>query len=127
MINKGFPVFVSKMGRYCFWPVFLVVLYLSFANNKVIDAINADQYPVRLDYVFHFLAYMGLVIGYRIGHPQLRLRRFLLSPGFVITLLLAIASEAAQFYIPWRTFNWYDMGMNVAGVLCGVVINFIFL
>ena len=126
MIKIKIPVYLSTASHYVFWPVFLVILYLSFANNKAIARISTEGTILRLDYVFHFLAYMGLVILYKTGNPRAKGFSFLLSSGVIATLLMAIFTEAAQFYIPWRTFNWFDMAMNVGGVALGLLISILY-
>ena len=117
---------ISTASQYAFWPVLLVILYFSFANNKIIGKINTAEYAFRLDYVFHFLAYMALVILYRTGHPGQNTLQFLRSPGVIATLLLAVFAEAAQFHITWRTFNWWDLSMNAGGFTLGLIISLLF-
>ena len=114
---------VTVISQYSFWPLFIVILYLSFANTKTIERINSEEFYFRLDYIFHFLAYMGLVILYKIGKPNKKIINFFLSPGIIATLLMAIFTEAAQYYIPWRAFNWWDMVMNVGGFGFGVIVS----
>ncbi|MCX6266334.1 MAG: VanZ family protein [Bacteroidetes bacterium] len=116
----------ATVSKYLFWPVLLGILYLSFANNETIGKINTAEYGFRLDYIFHFLAYAALVILYRTGYPEKTTLQFLLSTGVIATLLLAILSEASQFYISWRTFNWWDLAMNAGGVATGLIISLLF-
>ena len=117
---------VSTVSKYLFWPVLAGILYLSFASNKTIGKINTAKYGFRLDYIFHFMAYATLVILYRTGYPEKNTRQFLCSAGVIATLLLAILSEASQFYLYWRTFNWWDLAMNAGGVATGLIISLLF-
>jgi VanZ family protein len=119
MIKKNTLWQFSTVCRYSFWPAVLVILYLSFSSNKTIVKINSDGFTFRIDYLSHFMAYNALVLIYKFGNPDKKGLIFLLSPGLVSTFLMAIFTEAAQYYIPWRTFNWWDMAMNVGGIAIG--------
>ena len=62
------------------------------------------------DKLIHFLIYFLLMAWF----GQLWLRRRWLALGFV---LLGLLLELAQGQTRYRTFEWYDVGANSAGVL----------
>lgn len=42
-----------------------------------------------------------------------------------VGVVLAISVEGAQYFIPYRGFNFYDMGLNVIGLFMGYLLLFI--
>lgn len=110
-----------KILNVCFWVFVLIIFYLSVVKVQMIDNINKDKHGVRLDYILHCLAYLFLVSFYKISQPNSGLLIIMRSPGFVFVIVMGIFSELVQIYLPWRSFNFIDLFMNLAGILLGVI------
>ena len=37
-----------------------------------------------------------------------------------LTFLVAVATEVIQLFLPWRSFDWFDMVANLMGVLLAI-------
>jgi VanZ family protein len=48
-----------------------------------------------------------------------------LKTGFWYAFLLGLSLEVSQFFLPYREFDWWDIGFNLWGSLCGTFIAFI--
>lgn len=68
-----------------------------------------------LDEVMHFLAFAMLAVALPYRFPS-RLDLFLAT---LLLVLLGVATELAQLFIPARAFSLRDMGANVLGCLLG--------
>ncbi|MHB2149515.1 VanZ family protein [Calditrichota bacterium LG25] len=92
----------------------IAVLILSvFPDNKVLT-----EGPLAFDrhgYFQHVLAYAaGMGIGY---YSTIFDRRWKIG---MVVLLWGIGLEAVQYWLPYRSFNVFDMLANVCGVLLGL-------
>jgi len=93
-------------------------------NKKKIELI----FELRFDYILHFMAYLGLYILLVISKKTSKKSVSKLSSLKLVFLavLLALATETAQLFIPYRTFNPVDLAANLLGILAGVVVYYFF-
>jgi VanZ family protein len=67
----------------------------------------------HLDLVFHFTAYLVMVV----------LGGSLISwYALIPTLAIAAGTEFAQRFLPYRTSSWSDFGVNLLGIALGALI-----
>jgi len=78
---------------------------------------NIHVLSFRLDYLLHALVFIPLFPLWRWGWPHHNAWMVLFAG-----LLLAVATEAVQLYIPYRAYNINDLLANAAGVLLGVLV-----
>lgn len=81
---------------------------------------NIHVLSFRLDYLLHALVFIPLFPLWRWGWPHHNAWMVLFAG-----LLLAVATEAVQIYIPYRAYNINDLLANAAGVLVGVMLFFL--
>lgn len=72
---------------------------------------------IHSDYFTHFLLFVTIV--FVVNGLRLKIRLIYLFP---LMLIVAAVAEFVQLYIPRRTFNYFDLLANVAGVLFGIVV-----
>jgi hypothetical protein len=82
-----------------------------FSVVKLSETKTVDKY--HLDVVFHFSSYLVMVI---LGASLLRW--FVLIPA----LGIAGGTELIQRLLPYRSGNWADFGINLAGIALGLSI-----
>mgnify|MGYP006300021001 CR=1 FL=1 len=108
-----------KTYRIAFWSA-LVVLFVasSIPDVPVNTSLRSGGGDIRLDYLFHFLAYV--TIGFLYLHayqPTLT--------GIFLIIGYAVVEEIHQYWIPGRTLNPVDLGFDLAGL--GIIILIWFL
>jgi len=86
--------------------IVLLVLSLTPGNGSILDP---------LDKVVHFLMYFSLTFSIT-GWITSRTK---LIVGVFVAILLGIAIELIQEYIPGRGFEYWDIVANSTGALCG--------
>lgn len=79
--------------------------------------VNIFNISVHTDYFVHVLLFILIVLVVNVLRIKIQLR--VLLP---LMLVVGIAAEVIQLYIPNRTFNYWDLGSNVLGVIIGVCI-----
>ena len=91
----------------------VVPRFLPFDFKRVI----IFKISVHTDYLAHVMLFIAIVLVVNFLRIKIKLR-------FLLPLMLAVAilAEAIQLYIPQRTFNYWDLLSNIAGVIIGVVI-----
>lgn len=72
---------------------------------------------VHTDYLTHILLFVAIVLLVNVIHITIRVK-------YLLPTLIAVAAiaEFVQVYIPRRTFNWWDLASNVAGVFIGFML-----
>lgn len=78
----------------------------------------------RFDYLQHFLLYAIIPVLYFFAEGA-GLKKLFKDNYYLILLglLFAILTEIQQYYIPGRSFNPLDLGLNVAGFVCGIFLG----
>lgn len=101
---------------YGYLTVILLLLVLPLNTSKELNNITVLQ--LRGDYFFHILLFLPWAFFLN-GTPFKAL--FWLLFG----LLFAMASEALQYLLPWRTYNVNDLLANMLGILAGFAVSMI--
>lgn len=112
--------------RIIFWLGYLAVLLTTFVPIRKISLdkifLGPEVFNIRLDHLLHFAAYFLICLYYLVGQLK-RIPLFSVNPfpKFVrLILILAVATELIQLWVPDRTFNMFDMLSNVIGLVAGV-------
>lgn len=113
-----------KVVRPLFWAWLIILLMLNTIplGNDVNRSLSTHKFAFRLDYIVHlltFMAFSGLYILGRFLNQHIFKSNELLKFA-VITILAAISMEILQIFIPYRTFNPWDLVANLAGALLGI-------
>lgn len=110
-------------------PSYLMLAYLAFllvgtfVPFSQTNTFLTDNYTlsIRWDYIVHFLLYMPL--------PVLLYAWFSMKPGgriwfrvLWISVVVPVAFEFVQKFLPYRNFNINDMLGNLVGVVLGVAL-----
>jgi VanZ family protein len=89
------------------------------------ELVPGDSAPMILlsrtyvsDKLVHFTAYTVLALVPALG---LRLRSAI--PCLITTQLVGISLELAQILVPYRSWDFYDIAANTAGVLAGAILG----
>lgn len=93
----------------------LAIAYLSLTPTTTISVGN--------DKIGHFIAYGVLMIN--IGLVTLpKMKSFRI--GIIFAICYGMLMEIGQYFVPGRTFSFYDMIANVSGVTLGILISILF-
>ncbi|MEE4196423.1 MAG: VanZ family protein [Bacteroidales bacterium] len=113
----------KKIFGIIFWCWAAFILFISIIPSGPEMKTELNGRSVRLDYLFHFIAYLTLAIFYLLwkANKYFNLKPRLLYSFLIGGLILAAGSEAVQSIIPERTFNPYDFYANAAGIIVGVI------
>ena len=104
-----------------FWG-FAVLLLLAnvLPFGDAVNNTNGKGIGIRLDYVFHGLGCLMLPLTLVFGKPNpSKIRNMYL----LFTILYVCCLELIQIFIPYRSYNNYDLMYNVIGVMIGVFIT----
>lgn len=100
------------------WIVIIQVAprFLPFNFSKIV----ISGIRIHTDYFTHVLLFVVIVI-------VIDLLRVKLNPTLVFLAMLcaAVIAEMVQLYIPKRTFNYWDLVSNIAGVIIGEILVWI--
>jgi glycopeptide antibiotics resistance protein len=89
-----------------------VVLLLNTLPLELATQINDTVWgEFRLDYLTHALIFLPWIF-FHFWFRRIK-KRFWFLVGFVLALLI----EGIQYYLPYRSFNMYDVLFNVAGLI----------
>lgn len=85
------------------------------------------DFLIRIDYVFHFSVFFGWGVLLRLTLPE-RWGKSLWHIFITITIALIFAylNEYFQHYVPGRTYNPMDLGMNFTGLMLALGIHRLF-
>jgi len=101
----------------------LIVLASVLPINNTGDSINhIFVISIRLDYLLHCIIFIPWVILWSLYVPFsfTGIKVKLIMIGFVF----ALANEAIQYFLPYRTFNINDIIANELGVIFGFILVF---
>ncbi len=100
---------------------FILILFLSLIPNSTPDKIQFVNFEMRLDYLLHFLIYLPL--GFALmkwSMPKRNNSKYFYA--IILFLTYSILPELVQYFIPYRTFNPYDLLFNISGMIVGCLI-----
>lgn len=119
--------FWQKIYKTVFWVGYLAVFsttFIRFGGDLHKLTIKVITFRFHFDQVLHAVVYMLIMLYYPVGQyygfDLFRKRSF--KKYLLVILLLASITEFAQLFVPYRSFNIFDMAANFTGVLLGVVI-----
>lgn len=98
-----------------FWVLIIQVVprFLPFNFGRVmLLGVN-----IHTDYLTHILLFTAIVLIVNTLHLKIKWRYLL-----PIYIIVAVFAEVVQVYIPKRTFNYWDLVSNIAGVIIGVAV-----
>ncbi|MGE0078426.1 MAG: VanZ family protein [Bacteroidales bacterium] len=107
------------------WILFCAIAMLWIAIIQIVprflpfnfDRVYFAGLCIHTDYFTHVMLFVTIVLVINI--LRVRLNPFLL---FFALLFVAVIAEVVQLYIPKRTFNYWDLVSNIAGVIIGFVL-----
>ena len=119
---------IEKTGKIVFitYAIIVVILHVIPIGSGDINALNKTEIgTLRLDYLLHALVFIPWAIIvwliYGINFWETPGKAFLwLFAG----ILFAAGAEYIQYFLPYRTFNIYDVLGNVTGVIIGASVFF---
>jgi hypothetical protein len=125
-IEKG-QSFHMKLYRFIFWLGYILILVVAVIpihndlHKKTISIITID---FHVDQILHAVVYLLICLYYKTGKyfnwPLFIKNAF---PKFLfLIILLATITEILQLFIPYRTFNPYDLLANIIGSFLGIII-----
>jgi VanZ family protein len=101
------------------WVVLVIVL--AIIPDLPVPRIGGKPIPLRLDSPVHFLEHFLLaflaMISFVNGQEQKR-RIYLVLYALIIFALIV---EIIQVFLPFRSFELKDLGLNIAGILTGTI------
>ena len=104
--------------------ILLIILIgiMSIIPNEALDKLSDTYKLFSGGYLFHILAY-GIFCFFALMYNITYQRHSL----FIILLFISIYSiilEVIQYFLPYRTFNLYDILASLIGIAVGVVFSF---
>ena len=113
---------LRPIAKYLLVAAIILIITVSSLPSLPIPKLETVKGGIRLDYLFHFIEYVGLsflaFLTFAGKEFQLRFKKvFYLT---ISLLAFCILDEFHQKFIPGRTFNSNDISSNVMGVFLGV-------
>jgi glycopeptide antibiotics resistance protein len=109
----------KKWGAFFFVCYALMVLLFNTLpfdlSQKINEALIGE---FRVDYLSHSLIFIPWCIFRCLFCKKNK------GIWFLLGFLFALGIEAVQYYLPYRSFNWYDMIFNVFGLVLGYLVFF---
>ncbi len=115
----------TKAFKFLFWIwllfIFIISLYPRFQQPI---ALNSKNFPFRIDYIEHFLSFFVLSVLFYLWKRNVsgnKLKKTLLV--FIVSIFaISFINEGIQFFIPGRTFNFWDIFYNITGMFAGMLL-----
>jgi VanZ family protein len=114
---------IKPYSKFLFIAWLAVILTVSSIPSLPTLKIETEKTTIRLDYLIHFCEY-GLLaflacLSYTDSHLGINFKRLaILAAGLI---LIALADEFHQKFIPGRTFNLKDIYSNIAGIIAALI------
>lgn len=114
------------MMEFLFWGWVLILLVLNTLplGNDLTRSMVANNGWFRLDYLVHFVSFLGFswlyLVGLVISKPIGGTKRVLVFS--LVTLSCAVFFEVVQVFLPYRSFNPIDLLYNVLGAITSVTV-----
>lgn len=100
----------------------ILIITLALLPELPVPRIGGKPIPIRLDYPVHFLEHTLLAFLAIISFVKYRTEQSTIIITLVSLILFAIFAEMLQIFIPFRSFELQDLGLNIAGITIGTVI-----
>ena len=101
-----------------------IIGIMSTIPNEALDKLSETYKLFSRGYLFHIFAY-GLFCFFALLYNITYQRHSLL----IILLFISVYSiilEAIQYFLPYRTFNLYDILASLIGIAVGIVLFFLY-
>lgn len=101
-----------------------IIGIMSIIPNEALDKLSETYKLFSRGYLFHIFAY-GLFCFFALLYNITYQRHSLL----IILLFISVYSiilEAIQYFLPYRTFNLYDILASLIGIAVGAVLFFLY-
>ncbi len=104
--------------------LWLTAIYILTSMTFSDSVKEQNESGFRFDYLQHFLLYAIIPILYFFAEGA-GLKKIFKDNYYLILLglLFAILTEIQQYYIPGRSFNPIDLGLNVSGFVGGIFLG----
>ncbi len=118
---------IRLLSRY--WLSISTLILLSVLNvlklPKVVMAPKMFGHELSLDKWHHAFAYLVfmIIMSYELKKGYGGNKSLLLAS--LISICVGVAMETIQYFLPYRTFNPYDLVANGLGVLSAVILIFL--
>jgi VanZ family protein len=114
----------KKLFAILFWFWVALILYFTLTPYSPQLKVEVKNESFRLDYILHFLVYLGLSVLYLFWKADslFHIKQKYLIYFLITALMLSGLSEFMQSFIPGRTFNPIDFYANAAGIIVGIIV-----
>lgn len=116
----------KKLWSHLFWIWTILIIILTAMPYNPDNIVKDRDYWVRPDYLEHISFYIILAVlfvPYFLNKGKGN-RYFGLILWVITGILFAAITEFYQLYIPNRAFNYWDMFLNVGGIIIGLPLGF---
>ena len=108
---------IKKWMLFIFAFYLLAIVLLNILPIDTAEKISEDFFgDFRMDYLIHVFLFL----------PWTLFRCLFFKNGkllwMIIGIFCSVAIELVQYYLPYRSFNFYDMLFNVVGLLFGYLV-----
>ncbi len=101
------------------------ILFLCFGKFPAGPEVDLTLWGIPTDKLVHFSMFFPFPILTYLSlgrHPETRRRILTIVQIFLIGILLAVATEWVQYYIPYRSGEWTDLFADSLGLLTSSLI-----
>jgi len=101
------------------WIVLYGYSFLVFVVSVI--PVSGPQVLTNQDKIIHFFLYMvmaSLAVLARKSRPD----RFVLMPAFLYAASFGLVVEIVQYFLPYRSFEWWDILANTCGAFFAVLL-----
>ena len=116
----------KKLWVSLFWGWMALIIVLTAMPYNPDHIVKDRDYWVRPDYLEHISFYIILAllfVPYFLNRGKSN-SYFSLILWVITGILFAAITEFYQLYIPNRAFNYWDMFLNMGGILIGLLLGF---
>ena len=96
--------------------VIFFVTFIMFAPPEWLFSSEIKEESIYIDKIIHTLVFVFLVLWFS-GQVKMTLS------FFVIVSFYGCIVELAQYYLPYRSFEWLDLLFNQIGIVTGIIIG----
>jgi len=100
----------------------ILVIVLAIIPDLPVPMIGGKPIPLRLDYPVHFLEHLLLAFLAMVSFISAPAQKRNISLVLYALIIFALVVEVIQVFLPFRSFELKDLGMNIAGILTGTII-----